>query len=48
LLAAAKSAVAHQNIAAEAKRSRKLAAAECDAGLMKLVVPITKESENRL
>ena len=33
-------AVAHQNIAAEAKRTRKPVIAECDAGLMKLVVPI--------
>ena len=33
-------AVAHQNIAAQAKSSRKPVIAECDAGLMKLVVPI--------
>ena len=33
-------AVAHQNIAAQAQRSRKAVIAECDAGLMKLVVPI--------
>ena len=33
-------AVAHQNIAAEAKHSRKPVIAECDAGLMKMVVPI--------
>ncbi|MCP4372455.1 MAG: hypothetical protein GY797_30775 [Deltaproteobacteria bacterium] len=33
-------AVAHQNIAAEAKRTSKPVIAECDAGLMKLVVPI--------
>ena len=33
-------AVAHQNIAAEAERSRKPVIAECDAGLMKMVVPI--------
>ena len=33
-------ALAHQNIAARAKRSRKPVVAECDAGLMKLVVPI--------
>ena len=33
-------AVAHQNIAAEAQRTRKPVIAECDAGLMKLVVPI--------
>ncbi len=33
-------AVAHQNIAAQAQRTRKPVIAECDAGLMKLVVPI--------
>jgi ligand-binding sensor protein len=33
-------AVAHQNIAAQAQRSHKAVVAECDAGLMKLVVPI--------
>ena len=33
-------AVAHQNIAAQAKRSRQPVIDECDAGLMKLVVPI--------
>ena len=33
-------AVAHQNIAAEAERSRQPVIAECDAGLMKMVVPI--------
>jgi ligand-binding sensor protein len=33
-------AVAHQNIAAQAQRSHKPVVAECDAGLMKLVVPI--------
>lgn len=33
-------AVAHQNIAGEAKRTRKPVISECDAGLMKLVVPI--------
>ena len=33
-------AVAHQNIAAQARRTRKPVIAECDAGLMKLVVPI--------
>jgi ligand-binding sensor protein len=38
-------AVAHQNIAAQAKRSRKPVAAECDAGLMKLVVPIYLNDE---
>ena len=38
-------AVAHQNIAAEAKRSHKPVIAECDAGLMKLVVPIFLNGE---
>jgi ligand-binding sensor protein len=38
-------AVAHQNIAAQAKRSRKPVVAECDAGLMKLVVPIFLNGE---
>jgi ligand-binding sensor protein len=33
-------AVAHQNIAAQAQRSHKPVVAECDAGLMKLVVPV--------
>ena len=33
-------AVAHQNIAAQAQRSHKPVVAECDAGLMKLAVPI--------
>ncbi len=33
-------AVAHQNIAARAAKSRKTVVAECDAGLMKFVVPI--------
>ena len=33
-------AVAHQNIAAQAKRTRRPVISECDAGLMKLVVPI--------
>ena len=33
-------AVAHQNIAAQAQRSHKAVVAECDAGLMKLAVPI--------
>jgi ligand-binding sensor protein len=33
-------AVAHQNIAAEAERSHQPVIAECDAGLMKMVVPI--------
>ena len=38
-------AVAHQNIAAEAKRTHKPVIAECDAGLMKLVVPIILNGE---
>jgi ligand-binding sensor protein len=38
-------AVAHQNIAAEAKRTRKPVIAECDAGLMKLAVPIFLDGE---
>ena len=33
-------AVAHQNLAGAAQRSRRPVVAECDAGLMKLVVPI--------
>jgi ligand-binding sensor protein len=33
-------AVAHQNIAAQAERTREPVISECDAGLMKLVVPI--------
>jgi ligand-binding sensor protein len=33
-------AVAHQNIAARAAKSKKTVVAECDAGLMKFVVPI--------
>jgi ligand-binding sensor protein len=33
-------AVAHQNIAAKAAKSKKTVVAECDAGLMKFVVPI--------
>ena len=37
--------VAHQNIAAQAKRSRIPVVAECDAGLMKLVVPIFVNGE---
>ena len=40
-------AVAHQNIAAQARRTRKPVIAECDAGLMKLVAPIIKEYENK-
>ena len=38
-------AVAHQNIAAEAERSRKPVIAECDAGLMKMAVPIFVNDE---
>ena len=38
-------AVAHQNIAAQAKRTRKPVIAECDAGLMKLAVPIFFDGE---
>ena len=33
-------AVAHQNIAARAERTRQPVIAECDAGLMKLAVPV--------
>ena len=33
-------AVAHQNIAAQAERTHQPVIAECDAGLMKMVVPI--------
>ena len=38
-------AVAHQNIAARAKRTRQPVIAECDAGLMKLVVPVFLNGE---
>jgi ligand-binding sensor protein len=38
-------AVAHQNIAAEAQRSHQPVIAECDAGLMKMVVPIFVNDE---
>jgi ligand-binding sensor protein len=38
-------AVAHQNIAARAQRSHKAVVAECDAGLMKLAVPIFLNGE---
>ncbi len=38
-------AAAHQNIAAEANRTRKPVISECDAGLMKLVVPIFLNDE---
>lgn len=38
-------AVAHQNIAARAERTRQPVISECDAGLMKLVVPIFFKGE---
>ncbi len=38
-------AVAHQNIAAQAERTQQPAISECDAGLMKLVVPIFVDGE---
>ena len=38
-------AVAHQNIAAQAERTRQPVISECDAGLMKLVVPIFFKGE---
>ena len=38
-------AVAHQNIAAQAQRTCQPVIAECDAGLMKLVVPIFLDGE---
>jgi ligand-binding sensor protein len=38
-------AVAHQNIAAEAERTHQPVIAECDAGLMKMVVPIFVNGE---
>jgi ligand-binding sensor protein len=38
-------AVAHQNIAAQAEHSRQPVIAECDAGLMKMVVPIFVNDE---
>ncbi len=38
-------AVAHQNIAAQAERTRQPVISECDAGLMKLVVPIFVDGE---
>ena len=38
-------AVAHQNIAAEAQRTHKPVIAECDAGLMKIAVPIFGDGE---
>jgi len=38
-------AVAHMNIAAQAKREKKAVIEECDAGLIKLVVPILVNEE---
>ena len=38
-------AVAHQNIASRAAKTGKTVVAECDAGLMKFVVPIIVENE---
>jgi len=38
-------AVAHQNIAAQAERTHQPVIAECDAGLMKMVVPIFVNGE---
>ena len=38
-------AVAHQNIAAQAERTHQPVIAECDAGLMKMVVPIFVNDE---
>ena len=38
-------AVAHQNIAAQAERTHQPVIAECDAGLMKMVVPIFVNNE---
>jgi ligand-binding sensor protein len=38
-------AVAHQNIATEAQRTHKPVIAECDAGLMKIAVPIFVDGE---
>jgi ligand-binding sensor protein len=38
-------AVAHQNIAAQAKQTQQPVISECDAGLMKLVAPIFVNSE---
>jgi ligand-binding sensor protein len=38
-------AVAHQNIAAQAKQTRQPVISECDAGLMKLVAPIFVNGE---
>jgi len=38
-------APAHMNIAAQAKRSREAVIEECDAGMIKLVVPIFLEDE---
>jgi len=38
-------AVAHQNLAAQAKRTRKPLIEECDAGIAKVVVPILVDDE---
>jgi ligand-binding sensor protein len=38
-------AVAHQNIAAQAKQTHRWVIAECDAGLMKIAVPIFANGE---
>jgi ligand-binding sensor protein len=38
-------AVAHQNIAAQAERTQQPVISECDAGLMKMVVPIFVDGE---
>ncbi|MEJ2100307.1 MAG: PocR ligand-binding domain-containing protein [Desulfobacterales bacterium] len=38
-------ATAHQNIAAQAKQTRRAVIAECDAGLMKIAVPIFLNDE---
>jgi ligand-binding sensor protein len=38
-------AVAHMNIAAQAKQERKAVIEECDAGLIKLVVPVLVDEE---
>jgi ligand-binding sensor protein len=38
-------ALAHQNIAAQAQRTRQPVIAECDAGLMKIAVPIFLNAE---
>lgn len=38
-------ALAHQNIAAQAKQTRRTVIGECDAGLMKIAVPIFLDDE---